>query len=160
MSINPQHLRTVIEPVLMHMEMHSEAAVNLLLGTAAQESHLGRWLVQHGGPALGIYQMEPNTIRDINRYLSRRTDIRAKVGHLELSRRPKTINCEIIGNLYLATALARIRYWYSPDPLPAANDVRGLANYWKKHYNTSRGKGSPEEFIANYNRLVLGGGSR
>ncbi|MEE9541175.1 MAG: hypothetical protein V3V85_06750, partial [Candidatus Thorarchaeota archaeon] len=43
-----------------------EAAVNLLLGTVYQESTINgiTHLKQVGGPALGIYQIEPDTEHD------------------------------------------------------------------------------------------------
>ena len=61
--IQPEHLvKYVIEPVLKTLDLYSEDAVNLVLGTACVESECGRWLHQLGtGPALGIYQMEPDT---------------------------------------------------------------------------------------------------
>ena len=67
MAINTKHLRLyIIRPTLQKINLWSEAAENLLLGTAAQESLLGTYLKQNGnGPALGIYQMEPNTHKDI-----------------------------------------------------------------------------------------------
>ena len=67
MGINPnQLLRYVIKPALTLLDMESPAAEALMLGTVAQESHCGRYLHQLGkGPALGIFQMEPTTYRDI-----------------------------------------------------------------------------------------------
>jgi hypothetical protein len=31
--------------------------------------------------------------------------------------------------------------------LPGANDLSGLANYWKTYYNTKLGKGVPNTFV-------------
>jgi len=57
------HLRReIIAPALRHIGMWSGAAENLLLGTAAVESRMGTYLRQvGGGPALGIWQVEPVT---------------------------------------------------------------------------------------------------
>lgn len=64
--INPGHLlRHVIRPVLKDLNLWSEPAERMVLGTACQESECGRFLVQVGGPALGIYQMEPKTEYDL-----------------------------------------------------------------------------------------------
>ena len=58
--------RDIIEPVLSRLHAASPAARALLLGTAAQESAMGRYIRQlRGGPALGIFQMEPATHDDI-----------------------------------------------------------------------------------------------
>lgn len=50
-----------IEPVLRDFDLYSENAVNLILGTIAVESNMGRYYYQVNGPAIGIGQMEPNT---------------------------------------------------------------------------------------------------
>ncbi|MFT9325008.1 MAG: hypothetical protein ABF537_12850, partial [Acetobacter sp.] len=49
----------LVSPVLGQLELGGNAAVNLLTGTALVESGLV-WLRQNGGgPALGLWQMEP-----------------------------------------------------------------------------------------------------
>lgn len=161
MSMNAQQLRTlVVRPTLTHMGMHSLEAENLLLGTAAQESRLGHYLHQvGGGPALGIYQMEPETHWDIWRnFLSWRPQISAKVRSLAGHRWVGEFvgDAELVGNLFYATALARIHYWRRPEPLPRAGDLAGLAHYWKAFYNTAAGRGTEAEFVENYRRYVGG----
>ena len=75
----------IIIPTLDYMRMNSNSAVNLLLGTAAQESRLGKYLHQINGPALGIYQCEPNTLDDIfNKYLRHRKELLRKVLRLSI----------------------------------------------------------------------------
>ena len=65
--IKPDDLRErVIRPTLVALAeynplMDTEAAVELLMGTAAQESLLGDHLVQVKGPALGIFKIKPPT---------------------------------------------------------------------------------------------------
>lgn len=64
--MNKKQLRDLIKRVLVALDLHSESAENLLIGTAAQESALGEYIRQLGnGPALGIFQMEPATFKDI-----------------------------------------------------------------------------------------------
>jgi hypothetical protein len=57
----------LIKTVLINFDpfLASLNAIQLLMGTAAQESHLGTYLKQINGPALGVFQMEPNTEIDI-----------------------------------------------------------------------------------------------
>ena len=146
--------RYIIIPTLDYIGMNSKSAVNLLLGTAAQESRLGKYLHQINGPALGIYQCEPNTLDDIfNKYLRHRKELLRKILKLSIPGLTKSKNA--VGNLYYATAIARIHYYRVPEKLPSSDDIEGLANYWKKYYNTKKGKGTPEEFINNYKRYVL-----
>ncbi len=149
----------VIRPTLQEIGLWSEAAENLLLGTAAQESHMGRYLTQVRGPALGIYQIEPATHRDIwQSFLKYHARLREKVEQLlsplnSLDESHK--DQALIHNLAYSTAIARILYYRISKPLPSANDINGLAAYWKKYYNTPLGKGKVEEFVMNYQEQVL-----
>lgn len=152
MSINAKQLREhVVRPVLKQLDLWSESAENLILGTAAQESHMGSYIVQVKGPALGIYQMEPNTFNDIwTNYLEYKRVLVNKLEHFSKWDTPT----EMVGNLYYATAMCRIHYLRVREALPNYYDVSGMAKYWKKYYNTVKGKGTEAEFIANYNWLV------
>jgi len=151
--MNPDHLlKYVITPVLNHIGLYSEAAAELVLGTGIQESHL-QYLKQIGaGPAVGIYQMEPATHNDIwKNYLAYKPVLIKSVRSLEL---PQFAHgaCEMIGNLYYATAMCRIHYRRVSAPLPAAGDIVGQAHYWKTWYNTTQGKGTTTEYIHNWGR--------
>ena len=116
--IKPEDLREqVIRPTLRMLaefnpKLYSEAAVELLMGTAASESALGFNLVQVNGPALGIFQMEPTTHDDVWRYLER--DGNRALWSLVDSFSLTTDAEEMVYNLQYATAMARIRYWYVP----------------------------------------------
>lgn len=157
MTINVKQLKEyIIEPALFKLGLYSESAVNLLLGTCAQESLMGTYLKQINGPALGIYQIEPLTYFDIfEHYLFSRKDLLRKVFKLidwcYDFEPPQNV---LIENLSFGTAIARIIYKRVPEALPDAHDIKGLARYWKKYYNTENGKGKPEEFILNYKRFI------
>lgn len=157
MSIKASHLRDhVIKPTLDHLNMWSQSAENLLLGIAAQESHMGTFLKQLGsGPALGIYQMEPATEKDIwDNFLKYRPSLMVRVVDLA----PSVLNAvgsSLIMSLSYATAMARIHLYRDSEPLPNAYDVQGMAAYWKRVYNTHLGAGTEEEFIANYSNYIL-----
>lgn len=137
----------VIRPALFHIEMHSEAAENLVLGTALVESR-GEYLKQLGkGPALGLFQMEPATARDIwDNYLRFNEPLGGLVRSL-MTRLVDDDDEEMIGNLYYAAAMCRIHYRRKPGALPGPNDFEGMAHYWKRHYNTPAGKGTVEKAI-------------
>ncbi|KAA0678092.1 hypothetical protein [Roseomonas genomospecies 6] len=139
--------------------IESEAAVELILGTAAQESQF-RALDQITGsndrmlgPAYGLFQIEPATWGDLRRnYLAHRLELNIRVTQL-LAPHPAT-DVQLVSNLAFAVAIARLIYYRSPIKLARAGDVEGHAAVWKQVYNTPRGKGRPEEFVANYRRLV------
>lgn len=135
---------------------------NLLLGTFAQESNLGKYTKQIGGGcALGIGQVEPATNQLVLNWLIENNmplyrhvmDIRgetnfernivtADINRVALQFNDK-YNCAIARCLYLSIAVA----------LPDENDIIGMANYWKSYYNRG-GKGTVDEFVENYNLLV------
>lgn len=153
MSIDAKQLKLfVIIPTLCQIGLYSDAAVNLLLGTCAQESQMGTYLKQINGPALGIYQIEPNTHDDIwDNYLRYKPDLAAKI--LAIDARGTN---NLVVNLAYATAIARVQYLRAPTALPAANDINGLALYYKKYYNTANGAATAAEFINNYQKYING----
>lgn len=145
MSFNKNQFRNLIESVLgNHPELFSESAVQLLLGTAAQESGFGTYLRQlGGGPAIGVFQMEPKTfiwLRD-----------KYKKKYPEIANREVT---DMEWDLRLAILMARLRYRIVPAKLPPAHHVGALAAYWKEFFNTVHGAGTVEQFIANYRKFV------
>jgi hypothetical protein len=160
MAFHRGQFRSLIERVLRRINMHSEAAVNLLMGTAAQESQFGTYLRQlNGGPAVGVFQMEPDTMMDIwQNYLRNRLqladDVFFATRMVWFDTPPDTDIMEY--NLAYAIIMARLHYRRVPEPLPEADDIKGLARYWKKYYNTPKGAGTEAEFVRNYKKYVIG----
>jgi hypothetical protein len=144
MAYKVTQLRALIERVLREINLYSEAAVNLLLGTAAQESAFGSYLRQVSGPALGAFQMERLTFDDlVQRYGAVVPEIRTfRFEQLEWDLRASII-------------MARVKYWSIPRPLPPADNVRALADYWKQFYNTPKGAGTVDEFIGAWKKWVV-----
>ena len=167
MGINPGHFRYyVVRPTLQAMKMWSQSAENLMMGIAAAESNLGEFLRQHGnGPAVGVFQIEPTTAADvIFRYLDERESLDDQFqdafrllddddldwSQVELDE----ISEKLVTDLRFSCAVARVRLWMVPEPLPAAHNIPGLARYWKQHYNTAGGKGTVDKFIHCYRTQV------
>lgn len=148
-AISPSDLRThVIRPVCDFLGLGGPAVEELLLGTAAQESGCGAHLAQMGGPALGIWQMEPATHDDLwSNFLTYRHPLSDKVGDLLVGALPKV--AQLAGNLYYACAMARLQYLRSPMAIPAAGDLDGQAACYKQVYNTPLGAATVEQYIAN-----------
>lgn len=152
MAINVAQLRQyIVKPAITSIGLWSQAAENLLMGTCAQESELGTYLKQVNGPALGIFQIEPATHTDIwINYLRAHDDLRARV--VEINHYDETA---LIFNLKYAAAIARLIYYRVDKLLPDANDLPGLARYYKLYYNTLQGKATEQQFMDNYRRFVL-----
>ena len=152
--IDPGDLkRHVIGPALEKIGLSSRAAVNLLLATAIVESTAGKfqYLKQRGGgPALGIFQIEPATHGDIwKNFLRYRLSLYNVILQVSASYFYKRLppDHELVWNLAYATAIARLVYYRSPLPLPEADDLPALGAYWKRVYNTADGKGTVDHFL-------------
>jgi len=151
----------IIRPTLKRLDklipgVYSEAAIELLIGTIAKESAGGIHIRQvGGGPARGIYQIEPKTHQSqYKNYLAYRPDL------LEFVKSFAPGFC-VQGNyiddvaLYCpqyATLIARLKYWRVTEPLPAANDLMGLGQYWDKYYNANPDHGHPHEWVKWYKK--------
>lgn len=153
--IDPKQLiHYVIRPVLKDLALWSPEAERLLLGTACVESDCGRYVKQlGGGPALGIYQMEPKTHDDIwNNYLQHRATLMQKVNYWRERWGNGLGPEEMVGNLYYATAMSRIHYLRVPETIPEY--LSAQAAYWKRWYNTAAGKGTAHAYMNSWNRFV------
>jgi len=151
----------IIIPTLEHLGLHSESATNLLLGTALVESDGGYYIKQIVGPALSLYQIEPNTHNDQwDNHLAyfKNRKLRNKVLDLVAPWGFKNINksgiVNLRGNLFYSTAICRIIYLRVPYELPDPQDEQGMGEYWKQHFNTAGGKGDIEKFINLYRERV------
>ena len=145
-----QFRRIVVAPTLMACALWSEAAERLVLGTAIAESDL-RFLAQKGGPAIGLFQIEPTTALDIRRYLmERQTSIATRITHwvgmhgkTSIFQAPdEFLLRRLATDLELGCAFCRVKYFMKSERLPDADDIDALGAYWKKHYNTEQGKGT------------------
>lgn len=145
-----QLLNHVVRPTLAQLEIDGDTAEKLVMGTIAHESKLGTYLKQIQGPALGICQMEPPTHDDIwhnwLRYRPALTEQLLKfVPMWAMEGKTEPDARLLITSLEYAVAMCRIHYLRVPHPLPDP-DATSLAWYWKEHFNTSRGRGTPQQF--------------
>ena len=146
-----QFTKHIIRPALEAIDLYSEAAAELLLGTAIQESRLTYLKQIGGGPALGVFQMEPATEDDIwENFILYRGALDQKVLGLMVTKH--ALGDGLIWNLYYAAAMCRIHYYRVSEALPAAGDISRQAEYWKAHYNTPLGAGTEAEYIENWHK--------
>jgi len=152
MGLNPhQLLEFVIRPALQRLGLWSEEAEQLVVGTGIQESGLRHLRQIGGGPGLGIWQMEPKTHADIwDNFLRFRT----KLGLNVLGPYSKPSHARLVWDLAYGCSMCRIHYLRCPEPLPPSGDIEAQANFWKLHYNTPSGAGTPEQYIENWRRVI------
>ena len=151
---NNQYRELIIRPSLKAIDLYSINSEELLILTLAQESLGLSFLKQVNGPALGPYMIEPKTHDDIwNNYLANNKDLRFKI--LEtLNLKSLPTSDRLVYDLKYATIMARVFFLRISSPIPLATDIKGLAGYWKRFYNSENGKGTPEEAIDNYRRFI------
>ncbi|RFD18478.1 hypothetical protein DY926_16415 [Komagataeibacter melaceti] len=136
--------RGIIAPALAHIGLGGDAAVNLLAGTALVESGLA-YTRQIHGPALGLWQMEPATHDDI--WATFLPDVRLSLlrgAVLDLAAHWPARLAQLAGNLPYACAMARLKYYRAPEPLPAATDAAAMCRMWKGTYNSNLGAGAAD----------------
>jgi len=160
-----QLLTHVVRPVLSFIGLSGPASEMLVIGTAAQESQFSAIMQIGGGPAVSMWQMEPNTVRDTwARIPPKYADAieallvtQVKVSHRSVI----SILNRLPGDLYLGAAMCRLIYYIKPFQLtdisswPSYKWAEYIAGIWKRYYNTPQGAGTVEQFITNWNRFDL-----
>jgi hypothetical protein len=150
----------VIMPALSRLEPfvpNSREARTLVLGTAITESRL-IYLDQidkagKPGPAYGLWQMEALTYRDV---ISRvRPEIKQALSAMFAVHGDVT---ELHGNLFLGAAMCRAFYYLTPETLPVY--PQGMAQLWKKRYNTYLGAGTVEKALPAFELAATIGAKR
>ena len=149
--MNAQQLHDhIIKPTLKYMSgnYYSKDAAFLLLCTAAIESNCGEYIKQIGGPALGIFQMEPATHDDIWSECDALYDnLGQQIARITIGSDSVTPHDLIVSPMY-ACAMARLKYSMDAAPLPFRNDIKAVYDYYKRIYNTPLGASTYEKFLS------------
>lgn len=152
-------MRRLIKEVLEPAGLYSDNAEELLILTMAAESLGGYYLYQQKGPARGFFQMEPATEKDIHiNYVKYNTRLRDALAAYTYFSVDGNLNYKVknplVTSLEYQILMARIHYLRVINPIPHKDDIEGLANYWKKWYNTPLGKGTTVAAIEKYKEYV------
>ena len=125
---------------------YSKTAHDLLMGTAAQESLMGTYLVQQSGPGVGLWMATPSLVPGVVNQLS--TAQRQVM--MMVAQNGNLMNVtQLVTNLVLAAMVARAWYWLEPARLPA-DTVAGLWSYYKAYYNTAAGAATETQWNTNW----------
>ena len=123
------------------LPINNGSAIQLLCMIAAHESGDFHYIKQVKGPALSIFQMEPNTYNDVVGYIKRRQEQFPVLVH----DMPKPAEYMAFDPVY-AAAIGRVFLLRVPQPLPETDDIDGLAKYAKDHWNTYLGAAKWEDY--------------
>lgn len=120
-----------------------QTAVHMIIETAVAETGLGK--IEDKTPlsaGMGITQFDKIPFSDIrDRSIKLRPIILKELG-VDISIVEWN---ELKYNLFLSLLFTRLLYWLKGDPIPQTIEQR--AAYWKLHYNTKLGKGTPEHYL-------------
>lgn len=152
-GIDLQQLRAyVVVPSLTAIGLYSKAAERLVLATGLVESEyrfidqIERGGDKQPGPARGLWQMEAATHNDLwKNFLKYKPELSALIKPYVLDGLSPLE--QLHGNLYYAAIMCRVFYNRIQTPLPHADNLEGMAAYWKKYYNTPLGAGTIHGFM-------------
>jgi len=145
MTEDMQVIDDAIKRTLIKMNRYSDAANTVLLMIAAHESMGGKYRKQINGPALGVFQIEPDTHDSIWDNCDSITRLANKCGFTRDVRKLAT-------NEDYSVFVARCYLLMDVNPLPTGIDA--MASYCKSYWNRT-GKASPSAYMADYIRYVI-----
>jgi hypothetical protein len=143
----------ILTPTLGALQFREIELKELLVFTCAVESAGGTYVRQIKGPALGIFQMEPNTFTDIwHNFILRKPDI-VNLFSLNLGVHRLPDPTEMITDLKLATAMAACLYKQRKASILSCKED-DLWDVYKPLYNTDKGAAKKFESINAYRKFI------
>ncbi len=142
-------IKEIVEYALYKLDVYSDDALALVVRTGMAESGYRALKGKgRGNPAIGFWQIEPDTLLDMMRnYINYRPHYRKALEELGMEFSGDDIFVSVISNMAVQAGLCRLHYRRDKDPLPSWSDLEGQAKYWKSVYNTKLGRGTVEHFI-------------
>ena len=150
-SINKNKLQETISYLIdrcnISSDINRDDLTNLLLETCAVESDFGKLIKQVNGPALSIYQIEPNTYNFIDKLLETKyTDIYNFTKYF-IDKNKTQVHTRMC-NIPHGTIAALVYYLHTAnDKLKDISTREKRASIWKTYYNTHLGKGTVESYL-------------
>jgi len=135
----------IITPALVAINSYSDDRADMVFVTGATETQY-RYIRQIKGSALSWFQIERKTHDDLYRFLGQSRKQHILDGLIKLTGGAISFG-QLEINPWYAAACCAVRYMYDPKPLPKANARMRQAEYYKRIYNTSEGKGTTGEFL-------------
>lgn len=135
----------IIAPALVAINSYSDNRADMVFVTGATET-LYNYNRQINGSALSWFQIERKTHDDLYRFLGNTKKQHILDGLLKLTDGAISFG-QLETNPWYAAACCAVRYMYDPKPLPEAGAIAAQAEYWRRIYNTSEGKGTVEDFM-------------
>ena len=142
-------IREIEEYALYKIDCYSDDALALVVRTGMAESGY-RAFKGYGknNPAIGSWQIEPATMYDMMRnYIIYRAPYRKALEELGMKFKGDDIEISVMSNMGVQAALCRLHYRRDSKPIPSWDDLESQGKYWKRVYNTIKGRGTVKHFI-------------
>lgn len=151
--VDSSQMRGIIHDVIYSLgeKYADQRALELVYNTGLVESKYV-YLKQMKGPARGFFQCEPWVAVDIcDNYLKYRESLMKKVAEVCMLDwryfiKPHEDDWRFILTTNIAAQIIFCRLHYRRVPKPLPRTLEDQAFYWKKFYNSAKGKGTPEHF--------------
>jgi len=115
----------------------------LLLETSAAETGMGDAHDSSWWVGIGLMQFDEIGFIDVQQRTSRaKKDLVLKCFGVDIDR---VVHTDLRWSPLLSVIFARLKFQLVPSAIPST--IEGRADYWKKWYNSSLGKGTPEHYI-------------
>jgi len=143
--VNEQEFHFIVDEIVKHLGNGKNGTVkDLLIETARTETGLGntedKTLLSAG---VGIMQFDKIGFEDVKERGSRRWKNLIK-DKLKVDIDLVTHDM-LLYSPFLSVLWARMKYKLIPEQVP--DNIYGRAKYWKKYYNTYKGKGTVEHYL-------------
>lgn len=122
---------------LLDWGLHSDHCVELLAMICAHESLGGKHRKQIGGPALGLFQIEPVTHNSV---WDNSDSIRARAKRYGIAEDVSKLETDDRYSIWVA------RHYLAQDPNPLPKTPEAMAAYCKSYWNRT-GKATPEKYL-------------
>jgi len=122
---------------LLDWGLHSDHCVELLAMIAAHESLGGKYRKQIGGPALGLFQIEPVTHNSV---WDNSDSIRARAKRYGIEEDVSKLESDDRYSIWVA------RHYLAQDQNPLPKTPEAMAAYCRSYWNRT-GKATPEKYL-------------
>jgi len=140
--INKQQIYDAVDKVVECLG-GGDAAKKLLLETAAAETGMGEAIDKSWFVGIGLMQFDEIGFKDVQQRTSRaKKDLVLNCFGIDIDR---VVHTDLRWSPLLSVIFARLKYQLVPSAIPDEQYAR--AAYWKKWYNSSLGKGTPEHYM-------------
>ena len=150
--LDPSKLYTIVDETIREfdIDIHHRNNLNLVFETLIAETKAGQFSFTKAAKKYknyGIAQMKLTNAEFLKRYIKNvsKHDYRIL---MNLRNNDKSEEWNLMNNIRYSVALCLIHYYQRDKNISKkAHCLEQRAKIWKKHYNTIKGKGTPEKYI-------------